>query len=161
MRRAYLNPELTIIYEDRRGEETEHIVYHEPEGIKGFVKDLNKSTEVLHDVVYFKGETEGITVEAAFQYTNEFHENILGFCNNIFNAEGGTHITGFKTVFTTVINAYARELGILKDKDANFTGADVRNGMTQSSPSSTRIRASRDRRRRSWITRTRRGRRRR
>ena len=69
--------------EDRRGEETEHIVYHEPEGIKGFVKDLNKSTEVLHDVVYFKGETEGITVEAAFQYTNEFHENILGFCNNI------------------------------------------------------------------------------
>lgn len=127
---AYLNPELTIIYEDRRGEETEHIVYHEPEGIKGFVKDLNKSTEVLHDVVYFSGETEGITVEAAFQYTNEFHENILGFCNNIFNAEGGTHITGFKTVFTTVINAYARELGILKDKDANFTGADVRNGMT-------------------------------
>ena len=127
---AYLNPELTIIYEDRRGEETEHIVYHEPEGIKGFVKDLNKNTEVLHDVVYFRGETEGITVEAAFQYTNEFHENILGFCNNIFNAEGGTHITGFKTVFTTVINAYARELGILKDKDANFTGADVRNGMT-------------------------------
>ena len=73
---------------------------------------------------------EGITVEAAFQYTNEFHENILGFCNNIFNAEGGTHITGFKTVFTTVINTYARELGILKEKDANFTGADVRNGMT-------------------------------
>lgn len=65
-----------------------------------------------------------------FQYTNEFHENILGFCNNIFNAEGGTHITGFKTVFTTVINSYARELGILKEKDSNFTGADVRNGMT-------------------------------
>ncbi len=81
-----------------------------------FVKDLNKNTEVLHDVVYFKGESEGITVEAAFQYTNEFHENILGFCNNIFNAEGGTHITGFKTVFTTVINSYARELGILKKK---------------------------------------------
>lgn len=69
-------------------------------------------------------------MEAAFQYTNEFHENILGFCNNIFNAEGGTHITGFKTVFTTVINSYARELGILKEKDVNFTGADVRNGMT-------------------------------
>ena len=85
---------------------------------------------MLHDVVYFKGESEGITVEAAFQYTNEFHENILGFCNNIFNAEGGTHITGFKTVFTTVINSYARELGILKEKDVNFTGADVRNGMT-------------------------------
>lgn len=81
-------------------------------------------------MVYFKGEQDGITVEAAFQYTNEFHENILGFCNNIFNAEGGTHITGFKTVFTTVINSYARELGILKEKDSNFTGADVRNGMT-------------------------------
>ena len=127
---AYLNPKLTIIYEDRRGDEVEHIVYHEEDGIRGFVKDLNKNTEVLHDVVYFKGESEGITVEAAFQYTNEFHENILGFCNNIFNAEGGTHITGFKTVFTTVINSYARELGILKEKDVNFTGADVRNGMT-------------------------------
>lgn len=127
---AYLNPALTIIYEDRRGEEAEHIEYHEEEGIIGFVKDLNKKSEVLHDVIYFKGEVEGITVEAAFQYTNEFHENILGFCNNIFNAEGGTHITGFKTVVTTVINSYARELGILKEKDANFTGADVRNGMT-------------------------------
>ena len=81
-------------------------------------------------MVYFKGENEGITVEAAFQYTTEFHENIFGFCNNIYNAEGGTHITGFKTVFTSVINQYARELGILKEKDANFTGADVRNGMT-------------------------------
>ena len=127
---AYLNPKLTIIYEDRRGEEVEHIVYHEEDGIRGFVKDLNKNTEVLHDVVYFKGESEGITVEAAFQYTNEFHENILGFCNNIYTQEGGTHITGFKTKFTMVINQYARELGILKDKDANFTGLDVRNGMT-------------------------------
>ena len=81
-------------------------------------------------MVYFKGENEGITVEAAFQYTTEFHENIFGFCNNIYNAEGGTHLTGFKTTFTQVINSYARELGILKEKDANFTGADVRNGMT-------------------------------
>ena len=127
---AYLNPKLTIIYEDLRGEEPEHIVYHEEEGIIGFVRDLNKKAEVLHDVVYFKGESEDITVEAAFQYTNEFHENILGFCNNIYNAEGGTHITGFKTIFTTVMNQYARQLGILKEKDANFTGADVRNGMT-------------------------------
>jgi DNA gyrase subunit B len=127
---AYLNPNLTIIYEDLRGEEPEHIEYHEPDGIIGFVKDLNKNLEVLHDVIYFKGESEGITVEAAIQYTNEFHENILGFCNNIYNSEGGTHITGFKTVFTNVINTYARELGILKEKDMNFTGADVRNGMT-------------------------------
>ncbi len=127
---AYLNPQLTIIYEDKRGEETEHIEYHEEEGIIGFVKDLNKKCERLHDVIYFQGVSEGITVEAAIQYTTEFHENIFGFCNNIYNAEGGAHITGFKTVFTNIINQYARELGILKEKDANFTGADVRNGMT-------------------------------
>lgn len=127
---AYLNPDLTIVYDDLRLDEPEHVEFHEGEGIIGFVKDLNKKTEVLHDVIYFKGESEGITVEAAFQYTNEFHENILGFCNNIYNAEGGTHITGFKTVFTTVMNQYARQIGILKEKDANFTGADVRNGMT-------------------------------
>ena len=127
---AYLNPKLTIIYEDKRGDETEHIEYHEPEGIIGFVKDLNKNIEKLHDVIYFTGESENIKVEVAFQYTSEFHENILGFCNNIYNSEGGAHITGFKTAFTGIINSYARELGILKDKDANFNGADVRNGMT-------------------------------
>ena len=127
---AYLNPELTIIFEDRRGDEVEHVEYHEENGIIGFVEDLNKNKETVHEVVYFKGESEGIVVEGAFQYVNEFHENVLGFCNNIYNAEGGTHLTGFKTIFTTVINNYARELGILKEKDANFTGADVRNGMT-------------------------------
>lgn len=127
---AYLNPALTIVYEDRRGEETEHVEYHEPDGIIGFVKEMNQNSEALHDVVYFKGEADGISVEVAFQYTSEFHENVLGFCNNIYNAEGGTHLTGFKTTFTQVINSYAKELGILKDKDANFTGTDVRNGMT-------------------------------
>lgn len=127
---AYLNPELTIVFEDRRGAQVERMEFHEPDGLAGFVKDLNRSQETIHDVVYFKGEHEGITVECAFQYINEFHENVLGFCNNIYNAEGGTHITGFKTVFTSVINSYARELGVLKEKDSNFTGADVRNGMT-------------------------------
>ena len=127
---AYLNPALTIIYEDRRGEEVDHIEYHEPDGIIGFVKEMNQNNECLHDVIYYKGESEGISVEVAFQYTTEFHENVLGFCNNIYNAEGGTHLTGFKTTFTQVINSYARELGILKEKDANFTGTDVRNGMT-------------------------------
>ena len=127
---AYLNPKLTIIFEDKRNEEPERIEYHEPEGIIGFIKDMNKSKETVHDVVYFQGESEGIEVEAAFQYVNEFHENVLGFCNNIYNAEGGTHLTGFKTMFTNVINTYARGLNILKEKDINFTGADVRNGMT-------------------------------
>ncbi len=127
---AYLNPNLTLIFEDKRKEEAEHIEYHEPDGIIGFIKDMNKSAESVCDVIYFKGESEGISVEGAFQYINEFHENVLGFCNNIYNAEGGTHLTGFKTAFTNIINTYARELNILKEKDANFTGADVRNGMT-------------------------------
>ena len=127
---AYLNPELTILFQDNRGTEPEEIVFHEPDGIVGFIKDLNKKSECIHEPVYFKGESDGITVEVAFQYVNEFRENVLGFCNNIYNSEGGTHLTGFKTTFTSVMNTYARELGILKEKDSNFTGADVRNGMT-------------------------------
>ncbi len=127
---AYLNPELTIVFEDLRDGKKEKITYHEPEGIIGFIQDLNGKKEKIHEPVYFKGTADGIEVEVAFQYVNEFHENILGFCNNIYNSEGGMHLTGFKTTFTTVINQYARELGILKDKDANFTGADIRNGMT-------------------------------
>ena len=127
---CYLNPSLKIHYEDKRREEPEIIDYYEPDGIVGFVRELNANTEVVHDVIKFSGESDGISVDVAFQFTNEFHENILGFCNNIYNAEGGSHITGFKGAFTNAINVYARQLGILKDKDANFTGADVRNGMT-------------------------------
>ena len=127
---AYLNPELTIVFEDKRKEQTEHIEYHEPDGIIGFIRDMNKSKESICDVIYFKGESEGISVEGALQYINEFHENVMGFCNNIYNSEGGTHLTGFKTAFTNIINTYARDLNILKEKDANFTGTDVRNGMT-------------------------------
>lgn len=127
---AYLNPKLSIYFSDFRNGKVEEYLFHEPDGIIGFVKDMNKNSEKVNEIVYFKGESEGIEVEVAFQYVNEFHENILGFCNNIYNSEGGTHLTGFKSMFTTVINNYARELGILKEKDANFTGADVRNGMT-------------------------------
>ena len=127
---AYLNPELKIIYTDLRGDEPDTETFHEPDGLVGFVNDIDKTSEKLHDTVYFSGISDDIKVEVAFQFCNEFHENILGFCNNIYNAEGGTHITGFKTAFTQVMNSYARELGILKDKDQNFTGADVRNGMT-------------------------------
>ena len=127
---AYLNPKLTIHFKDLRKDEVEEVTYNEPDGIVGFVKDINKNTEAVSDVVYFKGENDGIEVEGAFQYINEFHENVLGFCNNIYNSEGGTHLTGFKTAFTNIINSYARELNILKEKDINFTGADVRNGMS-------------------------------
>ena len=127
---AYLNPQLTIIFEDKRKDEIEHIEFHEPDGLIGFVREINKTGDALHEPIYIKGESEGIEVEVAFQYVNEFHEDVLGFCNNIYNSEGGTHLTGFKQIFTTVINNYARTLGNLKEKDVNFTGADVRNGMT-------------------------------
>ena len=127
---AYLNPALTIIYDDNREGMDEHITFHEEDGLSGFIRDLNANNEPVTDIVTLSGESDGIQVDVAFQFVNEVHENIMGFCNNIYNAEGGTHITGFKTIFTTVINSYARTLGILKDKDANFTGADVRNGMT-------------------------------
>ena len=127
---AYLNPQLTIEYEDRRTGTEEKITYHEPDGISGFVRELNKSDETVTDVIRFRGRYEGIEVEAAFQYIRDFREEILGFCNNIYNSEGGTHLTGFKASFTQVINSYARELGTLKEKDSNYTGADVRNGMT-------------------------------
>ena len=115
---------------DLRGETPEKITFHEPDGITGFVRELNQEEEPVSDPVCFKGEADGIQVEVAFQYVNEFHENVLGFCNNIYNAEGGTHLTGFKTTFTTVMNMYARQIGVLKEKDPNFTGADIRNGMT-------------------------------
>ena len=127
---AYLNPGLTIEFEDKRKGSEDKETFHEPDGLKAYIKDLNNGKETVCDIVYFKKKQEDIEVEVAFQFVNEFEENILGFCNNIYTQEGGTHITGFKTKFTTIINQYARELGILKDKDANFTGLDVRNGMT-------------------------------
>lgn len=127
---TYLNPNLTIVYEDKRPGTEEAVTFHEPDGIAGFVRELNKSDETVTDIIYFKGKYESIEVECAFQYIRDFREEIMGFCNNIYNSEGGTHLTGFKTAFTQVINGYARELGVLKDKDVNYTGADVRNGMT-------------------------------
>ena len=126
---AYLNPELTIVFENKRVGEEETVTFHEADGIKAFISDMNKDKEKVTDIIYFKKESEGIEVEVAFQYINEFTENISGFCNNIYTQEGGTHITGFKSVLTSTINQYARELGILKEKDNNFTGADVRNGL--------------------------------
>ena len=126
---AYLNPNLTIIFINKRVGEEEEVTFHEENGIKAFISDMNKEKEKVTDIIYFKKEQDGIEVEIAFQYINDFIENISGFCNNIYTQEGGTHITGFKSILTSTINQYARELGILKEKDNNFTGADVRNGL--------------------------------
>lgn len=127
---SYLNPGLTIFYANRRLGEEEEVVYHEPEGIISYVKEINNGKNAVHEPIYFKSEIDKIEVEVAIQFVDTFEENILGFCNNIFTQEGGTHLVGFKTRFTQLINSYARELGILKEKDPNFTGADTRNGMT-------------------------------
>ena len=127
---AYLNPKLTIIYENKRFGEEEKVTYSEPDGIVAYVRELNTTKTPIHDPIYFRGVCDQIEIEAAFQFVDAFEENVLGFCNNIFTQEGGTHLAGFKTRFTQMINTYAKELGILKDKDAKFTGPDTRNGMT-------------------------------
>ncbi len=127
---AYLNPKLSIYYKDLREAVPEEIVFHEPDGIVAFVRELNKECENVTPEIYFKGTSENTEVECCIQFQDSFEENVLGFCNDIFTQEGGTHIVGFKGKFTQLINSYARQLGILKEKDPNFTGADTRNGMT-------------------------------
>lgn len=127
---TYLNPGLEIRFTNKRQDEEESVVFLETEGISAYIKELNRGKDPIHDIVYYKGKNEGIEVEVAFQFVDTFEEKILGYCNNIYTSDGGTHITGFKTKFTQIINNYARELGILKEKDNNFTGADTRCGMT-------------------------------
>ena len=127
---AYLNPKLTILYENKRAGEAEKVTYSEPDGIVAYVRELNSTKTPIHDLIYFQGVSDQIEVEVAFQFVDAFEENVLGFCNNIFTQEGGTHLAGFKTRFTQMINSYAKELGILKEKDTKFTGPDTRNGMT-------------------------------
>lgn len=126
---AYLNPNLTVRFENKR-DDKEEVVFYEPAGISGFVESLTKDKEVLTDTIVLHGEKDGITIDAAFRYCSEYGDTILGYCNNIYTEEGGTHINGFKTGYMRLINQYARALGNLKEKDSNFTGSDTRNGMT-------------------------------
>ena len=127
---AYLNPELTITFKDLTLAKPEEIVYHEPDGLIAFLRELNKGKNKVTKEILIKGVKDDTEVEVALQYIDAFEENILGYCNNIYTQEGGTHIVGFKAKFTQLLNSYARQLQILKDKDENFTGADTRNGMT-------------------------------
>ena len=129
---AYLNPGLTITFQDNRPDSLDHAfkIFYEPGGIVDYIKQQNRNTQAICDPIHFSGSAEGIEVEAVLQYTEEFHENISGYCNTIYNSEGGTHITGFKTALTTILNQYARGIGVLKEKDDNFSGTDVRTGLT-------------------------------
>ena len=127
---AFLTKNLKIILRDDREEKKEETFHYEG-GIREFVTYLNKGKAPLYEnVLYCEGTKEGVYVEVSMQHNDSYTENIYTFVNNINTPEGGTHLTGCKTQFTNVINTYARELNILKEKDANFTGADVRNGMT-------------------------------
>ena len=96
---AYLNPKLTILYENKRAGEAEKVTYSEPDGIVAYVRELNSTKAPIHDPIYFKGVSDEIEVEVAFQFVDAFEENVLGFCNNIFTQEGGTHLAGFKTFY--------------------------------------------------------------
>lgn len=125
---AYLNKNLQINFKDETT--NEQITYQEEFGIQSFVKYLTREETVLHEEpIYVEGKSGDIEVEVAFQYTNNYSEQINAFCNRINVVDGGTLVTGFKTSLTRVLNLYARELGVLKEKDDNFDGKDIRNGI--------------------------------
>ena len=126
---CYLNPELTITFENKRdGYEPE--VFHQPGGLAAFVEDISKDLTKTSPVVSLKGEKNGIEADIVFVCTEDGDENVIGFTNNITNPEGGTHVSGYKDAFAKIINNYARnELGVLKEKDSNLSGADIRQGV--------------------------------
>ena len=125
---AYLNKNLKIVFKDEHtGEEQ---TYLEEFGIQSYIKYINRDTAVLHDdVIYIEGKSGDIEVEVAFQYTQHYSEQINAYCNRINVADGGTLVTGFKTALTRIMNQYARELNFLKNKEDNFDGKDIRNGL--------------------------------
>ena len=126
---AYLNPELTITFWNKRdGYEKE--VFHQPGGLSAFVEDIATGLTHTSPVVELRGERDGIWAQIDFVMTEDGDENIIGFTNNITNPEGGTHVTAWKSAFAKVVNQYARnDLGLLKEKDSNLSGGDIRSGM--------------------------------
>lgn len=130
---AYLNPNLEFIFEDKRSGSEETISFHEPNGIKAYVDELSQDVAELCECYTFNATQESekgaVQVYVAFKYVQSLKETVVGFCNNIQTHEGGTHLTGFKSSLTSLINSYARQLGSLKANDDNFTGADVRSGL--------------------------------
>ena len=127
---AFLTRGLKITFIDERGEGREMTFYFEG-GITAFVRHLNRNRKVLHEQpFYVEREVEGTLVEAALQWTDGFTENVYAFANNINTIEGGTHLTGFRSAITRCLNDYARKQKLLKDDEPNFSGEDVREGLT-------------------------------
>lgn len=128
---AFLNKGIRIILEDKRENQEKKSEFYYEGGIKEFVKHLNKNKNEIHpNVIYSEGEKDGTVIEIALQYTDGYSENIFTFANNINTHEGGTHLSGFKSALTRVINDYARKNNFLKEKDNNFQGEDIREGIT-------------------------------
>ena len=128
---SFLNAGLKIILEDRTKNKKEE--YYYTGGLVEFVKWLNRTKEVFHKPIYFKRQNDSTIVEIAIQYTDSYQENIFGFVNTINTVEGGTHVVGFKTALTRVINDYAQKTGIIKNGkngDESLIGDDVREGLT-------------------------------
>lgn len=127
---AFLNKGLKITFTDKRKENPETQTFHYEGGIKSYVEYMNENKEVLFpEPIYVEGQQDGINVEVAIQYTNDYHSNLLTFANNIHTYEGGTHEAGFKTALTRIINDYAKKNSLLKG-DEKLSGDDVREGMT-------------------------------
>ncbi|MDY6034111.1 MAG: ATP-binding protein, partial [Bulleidia sp.] len=127
---AFLLSGIAMVVSDKRGKTTESETYHYEDGLTAFLGYLHEDRNVLMNPVKFSGEANGIQVEAAFQYTDDYQENTYSFVNLVRTADGGTHEVGFKGAFTKAINDYARKYGLLKPKDKNLEGGDVREGLT-------------------------------
>ncbi|OCS90736.1 DNA topoisomerase IV subunit B [Caryophanon latum] len=127
---AFLLKGLKIELIDERPEEHVHETYFYENGIEAFVEYLNEDKDVLHPVKYVEGVQDDIEVEFAFQFNDAYSETILSFVNNVRTRDGGTHETGAKAAMTRVFNDYARKTGLLKDKDKNLEGTDIREGLS-------------------------------
>ena len=125
---AFLLKNVKLTVKDERSGDQQEFLYKE--GLKAFMDYLHEDKDTLHDTVTFSGEKDGISVDIAFQYTDGYQENTFSYVNLVRTGDGGTHEVGYKTAFTKVINEFAREVGLLKEKDKNFEGSDVREGLT-------------------------------
>ncbi|CAJ1227955.1 DNA topoisomerase IV subunit B [Lactiplantibacillus xiangfangensis] len=127
---AFLLRGVKITLTDERENQEQELEFHYEDGIKAFVGYLNEDKDTLGDVMFFDGTKEGVEVEVAAQYNDGYSENLLSFVNNVRTPDGGTHEVGFRSAWTKAFNEYARKIGLLKDKDKNLEGSDVREGLS-------------------------------
>lgn len=129
---AYLTKGITIsVFDKREGHRPKNYKFHFEGGIKSYIKSLHRNKTVKNDTVfYIDKDMKDCKIEVALQYNDEYNETVMTFANNIHNPEGGTHLIGFKTALTRTLNNYARNKNLLKEKQENLTGDDVREGLT-------------------------------